>query len=214
MGKRAAFITIGQAPRPDIVDEMRPFWPGELLVEEFGALDGLSREAINGLAPSAPQADDARLVSRLQDGSEVTLRAEAVHEKVHAIVERCDRSDYDFLVLLCTGKFDALRSKHLLLKAQPIVDHGVEAFAAASSKLGVLVPLAEQMASVDAITSYASPYDGDRFRQAAGELAQADLIVMHCMGYSDAMREKMAELTGKPVLLARRMVATAVAQLL
>ena len=70
------------------------------------------------------------------------------------------------------------------------------------------------MASVDALTGYASPYDGDRFQQAAGELAQADLIVMHCMGYSDAMREKMAELTGKPVLLARRMVATAVAQLL
>ncbi len=129
-------------------------------------------------------------------------------------MERCDRSDYDFLVLLCTGKFDALCSKHLLLKAQPIVDHGVAAFTAASSKLGVLVPLAEQMASVDALTSYASPYGGDRFQQAAGELAQANLIVMHCMGYSDAMREKMAELTGKPVLLARRMVVTAVAQLL
>ena len=107
-----------------------------------------------------------------------------------------------------------VRSKHLLLKAQPIVDHGVAAFTAASSKLGVLVPLAEQMASVDALTSYASPYGGDRFQQAAGELAQANLIVMHCMGYSDAMREKMAELTGKPVLLARRMVVTAVAQLL
>ena len=97
---------------------MRPWWPGTLQVEEFGALDGLSRDAINGLAPKA---DDPRLVSRLADGSEVTLRAEAVHERVHAIVERCDRSNYDFLVLLCTGKFDALRSKHLLLKAQPIV---------------------------------------------------------------------------------------------
>jgi len=211
MGKRAAFITIGQAPRPDIVDEMRPWWTGTLQVDEFGALDGLSRDAINRLAPMA---DDARLVSRLKDGSEVTLRAQAVHERVHAIVERCDRSDYDFLVLLCTGKFDALRSKHLWLKAQPIVDHGVAAFRAASSKLGVLVPLAEQMASVDAITSHASPYDGDRFYEAARELADSDLIVMHCMGYTEAMRGKMAELTGKPVLLARRMVAAAVAQLL
>ena len=211
MGKRAAFITIDQAPRPDIVDEMRPWWPGKLHVEEFGALDGLSLDAINGLAPMA---DDARLVSRLRDGSEVTLRAEAVHENVRAIVERCDRSSYDFLVLLCTGKFDTLRSKHLLLKAQPIVDHGVAAFRAAASKLGVLVPLAEQMASVEAITSHASPYDGDRFVEAAQELVEADLIVMHCMGYSDAMRAKMAELTGKPVLLARRMVAAAVAQLL
>lgn len=211
MGKRAAFVTIGQAPRSDILDEMRPWWPDELEVEQFGALDGLTREAIDAFAPTG---DEERLVSRLTDGSEVTLRAEAVHERVHAIVERCDRSAYDFLVLLCTGRFDELRSKHLLLKAQPIVDHGVAAFAAASSKLGVLVPLAEQMASVDGLTSHASPYDGDRWEPAARELAEADLVVMHCMGYSDAMRERMAELTGKPVLLARRMVATAVAQLL
>ena len=211
MGKRAAFITIGQSPRRDILDEMRPFWNEALDVDEMGALDGLSREAIDALAP---RSGEKRLVSRLTDGSEVTLRAESVHERVHAIVERCDADDYDFLVLLCTGRFDSLASRHLLLKAQPVVDHGVEAFMSASSSLGVLVPLAAQMEGIEAKTSYASPYDGDRWAEAARELADTDLVVMHCMGYSEAMRTRMAELTGRPVLLARRMVATAVSQLL
>jgi protein AroM len=36
---------------------------------------------------------------------------------------------------------------------------------------------------------------------------------MHCMGYTEAMRRRVAAVTGKPVLLARRLVASAVAEL-
>jgi hypothetical protein len=36
---------------------------------------------------------------------------------------------------------------------------------------------------------------------------------MHCMGYTEAMRQTVAEVSKRPVLLARRLVATAVAQL-
>ena len=213
MRKRAAFITIGQSPRTDILNELQAWWPADfdLAVDEFGALDTLSREAIDALAPTG---DEARLVSRLTDGTEVTMRATAIHERIQEIVERCDRTRYDFLVLLCTGAFDGLHSKHLLLKAQPIVDHSVAAFTGGSAQLGVLVPLAHQIPPTAAIASHASPYDGDRWADAARELSAADLIVMHCMGYSEIMRQKMAELTGTPVLLARRLLGAAVAQLL
>jgi AroM protein len=36
---------------------------------------------------------------------------------------------------------------------------------------------------------------------------------MHCMGYTDAMRQTVASVSKRPVLLARRLVAAAVAQL-
>ena len=211
VGTRAAFITIGQSPRSDILDELRAWWPADLEIEEFGALDHLSREDIHALAPTG---DEPRLVSRLTDGTEATMRATAIHERISEIVERCDRVPYDFLVLLCTGAFDELRSRHLLLKAQPIVDHGVAAFASSSTQVGVLVPLAHQIPPSATIASHASPYEGDRWADAARELAPADLIVMHCMGYSEAMRQKMATLTGTPVLLARRLLGAAGAQLL
>jgi protein AroM len=37
---------------------------------------------------------------------------------------------------------------------------------------------------------------------------------MHCMGYTEAQRAVVAEASGRPVLLARRMVASALSQLL
>ncbi len=54
----------------------------------------------------------------------------------------------------------------------------------------------------------------DPFASAARALASADLVVMHCMGYTEAHRRRVAALTGRPVLLARRMVAAALGQIL
>jgi len=39
------------------------------------------------------------------------------------------------------------------------------------------------------------------------------VIVMHCMGYTEAMRRTVADVSRRPVLLARRLVAAAVGQL-
>ena len=64
--ERVAFITIGQSPRNDILDEMRPWWRKEIAIEQYGALDGLPPSAIRSLEP---RAGEARLVSRLRDGS-------------------------------------------------------------------------------------------------------------------------------------------------
>jgi len=67
------------------------------------------------------------------------------------------------------------------------------------------------------VLAHASPYSPsaeDRLDDAARELAATDFIVMHCMGYTDAMRRRVARVSGRPVLLARRLVAGAVTQLL
>ena len=62
--------------------------------------------------------------------------------------------------------------------------------------------------------AHASPYSDGRFEEAARELAKTDLIVMHCIGYDEAMRRRVAAVSGGPVLLARRLVASAVAELI
>lgn len=218
--KRAAFITIGQSPRPDILDEMRPWWDGlSLDIEERGALDGLTREAVARLAP---RETDERLVSRLHDGTEVLLGADWVHQRVEKIVRRLDEEGVDVLVILCTGRFHGLAPRGILIASGPVVDHGLAAIADSAAAIGVLLPNEGQKGSFRCeparerrfVLSHASPYSGDRWETAARELEEADLVVMHCMGYTEAMRRKLAEKTGKPVLLARRMVAAAVAQVL
>ncbi len=220
--RRAAFVTIGQSPRNDILSEMKPWWTSaasSVQIEQVGVLDGVEPRDLESLTASE---GEECLISRLRDGTEVVLRAKWVKQRVQEIVSRLDAEAFDFLVLLCTGHFPELASKRLLLEAQSVVDHAVAALARGASRVGVLLPHEEQTHTFRSdlkgdhhiVAAHASPYSGNRFAQAAREIEDCDVIVMHCMGYSESMRHEIEERTNKPVLLARRMVASAVAQLL
>lgn len=218
MAKRAAFVTIGQAPRVDVVPEMVERIGGGIDIVEFGALDRLSRRQIDAMAPGET---DHRLVTRLVDGTEVVVSKDRIRARLQALFAELDRRDFFLIVLLCTGHFGGFATKTLFVEAQAVVDSGTAALGEGAAKIGVMVPLQRQVAEIhyrprggqEMLTSHASPYTPGRLGEAAGELAEADLIVMHCMGYDEAMRETVAEVSGRPVLLARRMVAAAVQQL-
>ena len=62
--------------------------------------------------------------------------------------------------------------------------------------------------------TYYSPYSGDRLEVAANEVTGCDLVVMHCMGYTEHMRGRVVAALDKPVLLARRIVAGAIQQVI
>ena len=218
MTRRAAFVTIGQSPRDDILPALRAWLPDDLEIRELGALDGLSPAEVAALAP---RPGEHRLVTRLRDGSEATLGKPAIQRRLQALFDDLDRQGLAFIVLLCTGFFPGLSSRTLLVEAQRVADHLTQALAEGAARIGVLVPHAEQMSELHQIvpqrievrTAFASPYGGDRLADAGRELAECDLIVMHCMGYDEAMRVKVAKASGRPVLLAQRMLAAAVAQL-
>jgi protein AroM len=221
--KRAAFVTIGESPRPDILDEMRPWWDSQSVeIEERGVLDGLTRDEIDR---AAPQETEGRLVSRLRDGSEVLLEADWVHHRIVEIVRQLDEDGVNVIVILCTGRFHDLAARAIVIAAGPVVDHGIAALAPPGATIGVLLPNEGQKATFRCepagdrpfVLSHASPYSphsNARWETAARELEEADLVVMHCMGYTEPMRQKLADRTKKPVLLARRMLAAAVAQVL
>jgi protein AroM len=218
MTRRAAFVTIGQSPRDDIMPALRTWLPDELEVREFGALDGLTRADVSALAP---RPGEHRLVTRLRDGNEAVVGKPAIQNRLQDLFDDLDRQGFAFIVLLCTGFFPGLTSQTLLVEAQRVTDHLTQALAEGASRIGVLVPHAEQMAELHRIvpegieirSAFASPYSGDRFAEAGRALADCDLIVMHCMGYDEAMRAKVATASRRPVLLAQRMLAAAVAQL-
>ena len=217
--RRVAFVTIGQSPRDDMVPEMLTWIGPGIDPLEVGALDGLGREAIARLRPVA---GDHHLVSLLQDGAEVVIGKAWVQERLKTIMADLDAEDPFLVVLLCTGHFDGVRSRALMIESQRIVDHAVDALTEDGRSLGVMLPIEEQIPEFHAkatrarsvVYAHASPYSDDRFDEAARELAGTDLIVMHCMGYTEAMRRRVADVSGRPVLLARRLVAGAIAQLL
>lgn len=65
-------ITIGQAPRVDVTADILSIFDDSLELLQAGGLDGLTREQI---AEFAPGKEDYVLVSRLTDGSSVTLQS-------------------------------------------------------------------------------------------------------------------------------------------
>jgi protein AroM len=219
MLRTVTFLTIGQTPRTDLVPELVAYLPGEVTVRESGALDGLGAEEVAALAPVG---DEPRLVTRLRDGRQAVVGKAWMDARLQEILDAAGPDAGTLTVLLCTGAFPHLRAPGLLVDAQHVVDHGVAALCAGMRRIGLLLPLAEQAADFhwepaahqEVRSAFASPYEGDRFPAAAAELAACDVIVMHCMGYTEAQRRRVADASGRPVLLARRLVASAVAQLL
>ena len=218
MRRKVAFVTIGQTPRTDLVPEMlNAIGPGIDAVE-VGALDGLDQAEIGRLAPEGAA---HRLVTRLADGSEAVIDKAWTRGRLQEIYNTLDQQDFDLIVLLCTGYFERLDARTLVVESQSVVDHTVAALSEGARSIGVMVPLEKQIREVhyrieggrSLLMSYASPYSEDRIEAAGRELAPADLIVMHCIGYSEAMRRRVARASGRPVILARRAVANAVAQL-
>jgi len=215
--KRVAFVTIGQAPRDDMLPEILAHIRAEPDYREFGALDGLDRGAI---AAMAPKDDEERLVTRLKDASEVVVAKPVIQERLEALLARIDEGidedRFDVVVLLCTGHFRPFRIRTPLLEAQLVVDHFTLGLTYGIRRLGVLVPNEAQRAEFhgiegkEVVTAHASPYSDRRFAEAAFDLENTDAIVMHCMGYDEAMRRELARATGRPVILSRRLVAAAV----
>ena len=218
MKPRVALVGIGQSPREDLVPELLAEAGVAVDAREFGALDGMAAAEIDALGDGL---QGYRLVSRLASGREVLLPRDWVARRLQQLLDRLDEEGFDLILLLCTGSFPELHSRTLLLEAGRLVDGMVAALAEGGRRVGILVPEAGQAANwrqrelggVPCLASHASPYTDRRFAAAAGEVAAADLIVMHCMGYDRAMRREVARHSGRPVLLSRGVVAGALREL-
>ena len=215
---KLATVTVGQSPRDDVLPEILDRLHGETEVSQFGVLDGLNESE---LADMAAVGDEARLCTRLNDGREVITSKTKTGERLSGLLNDLTQQGFDEVVLLCTGYFENVHCERPFTESQRLVDGYVAAMAYGGRKIGVMVPVAEQMQEAKGHTDYnvaeithASPYSGDRLREAGRELADMDMIVMHCMGYSGDMRRAVAESSGKPVVLARDVVAAGIDQLI
>ena len=217
--RRVASLTLGQSPRGDLVPDILAQLPMALQVQEFGALDGLSEREIAALAP---RADEGSLVTRLRDGREVVLSRQRMARRMEAICGAIDPARFDLLVVLTTGLFREFESECPTVNAQRAMDATIAALAAAGQAVGVIYPLRRQ---VDENAGYSVPGCALRFSHAAGgdaaalrraadDLRGCDLVVLNSVGFTEADRDAVAARMGRPVILARRVVAGAIRLLL
>jgi protein AroM len=221
--KRIGMITIGQSPRVDIVPEMSEILGPEVEIVEAGALDGLTLEEVKKFYPKR---GDYILCTRMSDGTEVVVAKRFLLPRVQQCIDLLTKKGAEILLFLCTGKFPQFSSKRLLIEAQKILDHFILALHGENERMGLLIPLSDQVDQArkkyyrlkgEMIIKAASPYaQKDEISLAAKELKKADphVIVMHCMGYTQGMKEKVREITGKPTVLARSIVARTLKELI
>ena len=217
-------LTIGQAPRPDVVPIIDRYVSSEVRRIHRGVLDGLSHAEI--AARYKPEGGEPELVTRLQDRAEITLSRARMKDGVQQALAALEAEGCDAILLLCTGTFDALQCQKAWL-IEP--DHIIPAMVAGlieRRQLGVLVPIASQIGSESGkwrplyrppIFAAASPYAGsdDALLDAGKQLkAQgADAILLDCIGFTERHRAALAGLA-MPVILSNAVVAKAVSELL
>src|SRR5690606_38548075 len=125
------------APRPDI-----RFEPIDgCVMEEFGALDGLTASEI---AAARPVGGELALLTRIAGGQSVAVRADYVAKRLEVLLTRLDLEGFSALVLLSTGIFRSFSTRTPLIHGQKAVDAWIGALVLGDCRIGLIHPLPQQ----------------------------------------------------------------------
>ena len=219
------FATIAEAPRDDVVPDIARMLPDDVRIVERGNLNGLVWDEIAALAP---EPGEVGIVARLKSGGETLLSHAKILPRMQRLVDELVQDEgADLVVVLCGADWSDIRCPVPLVNPGRLFPAVVSALAF-GRRLGVIKPSAGQVEKereryqslgIDAVVTSASPYVGEErielARQAAEQLREAgcDLIWMTCIGMDEPMREVVAEVTGRPVILARSIIGRVTAEL-
>jgi len=220
--RKIGFLTIGQAPRDDVISEMSPLLPAGLEIIQAGALDGLTPEQIKFLSPAGKEFP---LATRLSHGRSVVVSREKIIPRLQAQVHKLESLGLDIMALLCTENFPEITSTKTLLQPFLIMKQEVERLPRPGKAL-VLTPLEAQKEEakkkweapgLEVLTAVLNPYATRRDIQPAIEIIKkekATIIIFDCIGYPLSLGESVAYQAGIPYLLPRACLALAIRRLL
>lgn len=219
------FATIAEAPRDDVIPVIREMMPSELRIVERGNLNGLAADEIAALAP---ENGEVGIVARLKSGGETLLSHTKILPRMqHLVNELVEDEGVDLVVILCGADWTEIRSPKVVVNPGRVFPSIVSGLSYGRS-LGIIKPAAGQVErerdryrelGINATVTSASPYIGEGrlelARKAAEQIhaAECDLVWMTCIGMDEAMREVVAEVTGKPVILARSILGRIICEL-
>jgi protein AroM len=221
MKARLGIVTIGQAPRVDVVPEMADVMGPGVEIVERGALDGLADAEIAALAPGE---GDQVLVTRLVDGRSVFLAKRHATPRVQRQIDALEADGVDLTLVLCTGTFPGLSATRPLVEPDRVIV-GVLRGVQFAGRLGVLTPSERHVAQTEArwrghgfdpVVVPVSPYHEQSSMAAAAAALRAGgagFVLMDCMGFRRQAREELRAALGVPVAVANLLAARVVAEL-
>ncbi|OKI49700.1 hypothetical protein A6A27_09810 [Micromonospora sp. CB01531] len=219
---RLGLVTIGQAPRTDLIPDVGAVLSGVDWVEH-GALDLLDAD---GIARLAPRAGERTLVSRLRDASRVRLGATSIAPALDDAIRRCVADRCGVVLVLCTGRVEHGPTSVPVLHAEDLAHELMEQLVGEGS-LGVLCPVPEQLTDIrerwegrlgrSVIAAAVDPYTAglDEVAVAGRRVTAggADVVFLDCIGYTGQQRDALAA-KGIRAETARHLAVTGAVELL
>jgi len=208
-------LTIGQSPRPDMMDDIKTILPKSVRIAEAGALDDLTDDEIKDLAPKA---GDVVLITKLRSGAAVEVAERYIIPLLNKKFAELEASGAESTLLLCTDRFHGLSFSKPVIEPGPLLSANVPLLSR-NSRIGVLVPEDSQIEQSkadwkpyikDVYVLSASPYgDPNDIESAAAKLAEkaVDLIVLDCMGYTQSIKNMVQKTAKVPVVLPKMLAA-------
>ncbi len=220
--KKVGFITIGQSPRQDVINEIIDILGIEIEVMECGVLDGLSPEEIKKIEVVGGDI----FVTKLRNGRQVKISVKSALMGVHECIKKLEEECH-IIVILCTGAFPNIHSRRIIIEPSKLLKNIVNSIIS-KGKIGVLIPSEEQVGialekwrrdELEIVIEALSPYekiDEDKVLEVSRRFCQAqvDLIILDCIGYDISLKERIRNNTGLPVILPRTLIARTLGELL
>ncbi|MFO7246631.1 MAG: AroM family protein [Thermaerobacter sp.] len=221
MGNTLALIVVGQAPRPDLVDEFTPLLGVDVDVLQTGLLDDLNEEEIQQLAPDDPT---RAALALLADGTPVAIDARAAAGRLADRIAYVEARGADLTVVCSTLGFEPVASRRPVVYPCRVVPRTVDGLIP-RGRVGVVIPLHRQEQAAmrrweplgdRLVLAVYHPYDDGDLTQLAGRMHEAgvSLVVLDSFDYTAEHCRDVSMATRLPVLSARRLVARIVAELL
>jgi protein AroM len=222
-GATIGLVTIGQTPRSDVTPDIVAHLPEDVTINEVGALDGF--DSVDDVEASlGPQAENPVFVTRLRDGSSVTVDRRGVQERLQQCVQDIT-DDVTAVGVLCTGDFSDLEASVPILEPSRLLHAWVDGVVTPDDVVGIVMPKEEQLdqtltkwsdGNYEVRTAAGSPYaSGDEIAAAADKLGtKVDLVVLDCIGYDKQMKQTIRERTGAGTLLGRSVLAKTMTEIL
>jgi len=110
---KIALVTIGQSPRHDMSAVIEDALLGKALVQHVGVLDGLCRDEIERCFKVKP--GNSPLITKLANGDACQLDPQKVEAGLQEKIGQLEGAGVSMIVILCTGRFHALRARSAFL---------------------------------------------------------------------------------------------------
>jgi protein AroM len=211
---RVAFVSAGQSPRQDMMEEIMKLIGCDFVAEEYGALDDLDEYELELMRPDEKE---NRIYTRLRDGSSIIVAVSSLEIRIANVCAELDHQEFDLIVVLSTGLHNEIRTYTPLLHTQRVIEIWFASVSMTECYLGVVTPLEKQGQStrehigdlMKCQTTYLLDHKNNHIAEASQRLNHCELIFMNSISYRGETAERLSTFSGLPVVTARKVLANA-----